>query len=142
LQWAVFRRHPWLAPSMSLTRPQVSPNALRMTDYVLAAFDGTGLSLTERMWVQFVLFTFVRGLASALEPEAEAVRETGMTNDEWMDTQEPAMRTIIGDEPMTHFERLVAQEDFDLDLDNLFRFGLDRLLDGVQILVANRRPDR
>jgi AcrR family transcriptional regulator len=142
LEWTVFRRHPWLGPSMSLTRPQMSPNGLRMTEYLLAAFDGTGLTLTERMYVQIMLFTFVRGVASALEPEAEAVRETGMTNEEWMATQAGTMGSLIAANEMTHFQQLFVDDDFDLDLDALFRFGLARLLDGVEAMVVSRRPDR
>jgi DNA-binding transcriptional regulator YhcF (GntR family) len=138
LEWTVFRRHPWLGPSMSLTRPQLSPNGLRMTEFMLGAFDGTGLTLNERMYVQIMLFTFVRGVASALEPEAEAIRETGMTNDEWMATQERTMESLIDVHGMTRFRELIGQEDFDLDLDALFRFGLTRLLDGVEQLVVSR----
>jgi DNA-binding transcriptional regulator YhcF (GntR family) len=144
LEWAVFRRHPWLGPALSLTRPQISPNGLRMTEYLLRAFDETALTLTERMYVQILLFTFVRGVASALEPEAEAIRETGMTNDEWMATQDTTMRTLIDAHEMTHFQRLMVEGEFDLDLDLLFRFGLGRLLDGVAAFVAaaNSRPGR
>jgi AcrR family transcriptional regulator len=144
LEWTVFRRHPWLGPSMSLTRPQLTVNGLRMTEYLLRAFDGTALTLIERMYVQILLFTFVRGVASALEPEAEAVRETGMTNDEWMATQAATMQTLIDVHEMTHFERLMVEGDFDLDLEALFRFGLDRLLDGVAgfVAAASRRPGR
>jgi hypothetical protein len=86
------------------------------------------------------VFTFVRGVASALEPEAEAVRETGMTNDEWMATQDATVRTLAGAHGMTRFQELIGQGDFDLDLDALFQFGLTRLLDGVEMLVVSRPP--
>jgi AcrR family transcriptional regulator len=136
LEWAAFRRHPWLAPSMSLTRPQLAPNAMRISEYVLEAFEGTALTLSQRMYVQILLFTFVRGVASALEPEAEAVRETGMTNDEWAATQAHIMNAVIDEHAMTAFRRLLGEEEFDFDLDALFRFGLERLLDGVAVLVS------
>jgi AcrR family transcriptional regulator len=136
LEWAAFRRHPWLAPSMSLTRPQLSPNAMRISEYVLEAFEGTQLSLSQRMYVQILLFTFVRGVASALEPEAEAVRETGMTNDEWVATQAGTMNAVIDEHAMTAFRQFVGEDGFDFDLDTLFRFGLERLLDGVAVFVS------
>jgi AcrR family transcriptional regulator len=137
LQWAMFRRHPWLAPSMSLTRPQPTPNALRMTEYVLRAFDGTALPLDDRMYVHILLFSFVRGVASALEPEAEAIRETGLTNEEWMETQDEAFTALVDAHAMTHF-RQFTERDFDFDLDLLFRFGLARLLDGLEVFMARR----
>lgn len=135
-EWALFKKHPWLGPSMSLTRPQLAPNAMRLSEFVLAAFDGTGLTFAERMYVQVLLFSFVRGLASALEPEVEAQRESGLTVDEWMETQEQALTRIIRGDAFPHFSAL-AEEEFDLDLDRLFEFGLARLLDGIGSLPAS-----
>ena len=127
-EWACFQRHPWLAPTMSLTRPQLAPNAMRLSEWVLTALDGTRLDVQERMYVQILLFSFVRGVASALEPEAEAIRETGLTNDEWMATQARTFGAVATE--MTHFQELAGM-DFDFSLDTLFEFGLARLLDGL-----------
>jgi len=135
LEWRAFQRHPWLAPSLSLTRPQMAPNAMRITEWVLAVFDGTPLTMPERLYIQILLFSFVRGVASALEPEAEAVQETGMTNEQWMATQEPAFLAKIDEMP--HFRELAAQE-FDFDLTTLFEFGLGRLLDGLVPYIERR----
>ena len=137
LQWAMFRRHPWLAPTMSLARPDLSRNAARITEWVLAALDGSGIDPNSRMYVHILLFSFVRGVASALDSEAEAVRETGLSSDEWLDSQEPAFASMIGDLP--HFQRF-ATEPFDFDLDRLFDFGLGRLLDGVAGFINQHRP--
>ena len=138
LEWAAFQRHPWLAGAMSLTRPQPAPAALRITEWVMGAFDGTRLTMPERMYVQALLFTFVRGVASALEPEADAIRESGLTSDQWMETQETTFQSYVDTEEMSHFRELVSQE-FDFDLDTLFRFGLARLLDGLEPYVNERR---
>jgi AcrR family transcriptional regulator len=136
-EWALFQRHPWLGPSMSLTRPRMAPNAMRLTEWVLAAFDGTRLIFAERMYVQVLIFSFVRGLASALEPEVEAQRDSGLTADEWMRTQEETLARLVRSDAFPHFQAL-AEEEFDLDLDLLFEFGLARLLDGVELLVTPR----
>lgn len=137
LEWAAFQRHPWLGPSMSLTRPQLSPNAMRLSEWVMSAFDGTRLTAADRMYVQILVFAFVRGLATALEPEADAVRESGLTDEQWMDTQAGTMDAMIETYPMPHFRRLAAT-DFDFDLDVLFDFGLARLLDGIALFVEAR----
>jgi AcrR family transcriptional regulator len=137
LEWAMFQRHPWLGPSMSLTRPQMAPNAMRLSEWVMAAFDGTALSLSERMYIQVLLFGFVRGLASALELEAEAIRESGLTADEWMESQFGVFTTLMQANGMTHFQQLTG-EPFDLDLNSLFEFGLARLLDGITQFVEPR----
>jgi AcrR family transcriptional regulator len=137
LEWAGFKRHPWLAASMSLTRPQMAPNAMRLSEWVMAAFEGTELDPPDRMYIQVLLFSFVRGVASALEPEAEAVRDSGLTNDQWMESQTAAIIAVLEAERMPQFQRLLTTP-FDLDLDLLFDFGLARLLDGLVPFVAQR----
>lgn len=137
LEWAGFKRHPWLAPTMSITRPQMAPNAMRLTEWVMGAFDGTRFPLPDRMYVQILLFTFVRGIASALEPEAEALRESGLTSDQWMVAQVDTFTANVDAGAMSHFRELMGQE-FDFDLDRLFEFGLARLLDGLVPYVLRR----
>jgi AcrR family transcriptional regulator len=135
LEWALFQRHPWLGPSMSLARPQLVPNAMRLSEWVMAAFDRTPVPLDQRMYIQILLFTFVRGLASALEPEIDAVRDSGLTADEWMASQAATISRLIKTDGMSHFQQL-ATLDFDFNLDKLFEFGLTRLLDGIDLLVS------
>ncbi|MFD0521018.1 TetR/AcrR family transcriptional regulator C-terminal domain-containing protein [Paractinoplanes durhamensis] len=134
LEWAAFQRHPWLAPTMSITRPQVAPNAIRLSEWVMAAFDGTATPLPDRMYIQVLIFTFVRGIASGLEPEAEAIRDSGITNDEWIETQADRFTPLLA--TMPHFRELTAQQ-FDFDLSQLFEFGLARLLDGLEPFIAS-----
>jgi AcrR family transcriptional regulator len=137
LEWRVFQRHPWLAPSLSLTRPQMAPNAMRITEWVMAVFDGMPLSMPERLMIQILMFSFVRGVASALEPEHEAIRETGMTNEQWMEKQAAAFLANLEAADMAHFRELAGQE-FDFDLTVLFEFGLARLLDGLVPYIERR----
>jgi DNA-binding transcriptional regulator YhcF (GntR family) len=137
VQWAMFHRHPWLAGSMSLTRPQLAPHAMRTTEWILQALGETGLSFPDRMYVHVTLFSFIRGVADALEPEAEAIRETGITNDEWMNQQNERFIALIGEHELPTFRRF-ADADFDLDLDSLFEFGLARLLDGLGVFIDSR----
>ena len=136
-EWAAFKQHPWLGPSMSLTRPQLAPNAMRLSEFVLTAFDGTGLRFAERMYVQVLLFSFVRGVASALEPEAEAIRDSGLTDEQWMDAQTENFVAVISAGDLPYIRELTTQP-FDYDLDKLFEFGLARLLDGLVPYVERR----
>ncbi|HEX2772931.1 MAG TPA: GntR family transcriptional regulator [Micromonosporaceae bacterium] len=139
LQWTLFRRHPWLAPAMSLTRPQLVPNALAHTNWVLDAFDETEVSLNDRMFIHVMLFSYVRGVATALEPEAEAERDSGMTSDEWMESQMENFEALLARNPSSALLRLTERDDFDFDLGLLFEFGLARLLDGVEVFQNRAR---
>lgn len=139
VQWRGFNRHPWLAPMLSMTRPQLAPNALAHGEYVMRALDGLGLPPGDRLLLHVTLFGFVRGLATSLETEAEAQRETGLTNDEWMDAQMSALHRQVGTGAMAAMIRDVSTDPtFDLDLDLMFEFGLLRLMDGFETFV-NRR---
>jgi AcrR family transcriptional regulator len=137
LQWQGFRRHPWLAPALSITRPQLILNGMRHTEWALRALDRLGLTIQEMMHVHTTLFSHVRGLALNLEAEAQAEQDSGLTSDEWMQTQEHGFRVIAatGDFPLLN--RLVNSE-MELDLDQLFEFGLGCLLEGLERYLAGR----
>ena len=137
MQWQGFRRHPWLAPALSMTRPQLIPNGMRHTEWALRALDGLGLTIQEMMHVHMTLFSHVRGLALNLEAEAQAEQDSGLTSDEWMQTQEHGFRVIAGTGDFPLLNRLV-DSDMELDLDQLFEFGLGRLLDGLERHLAGR----
>ncbi|MHA6620193.1 TetR/AcrR family transcriptional regulator C-terminal domain-containing protein [Pseudonocardia sp. DLS-67] len=131
LEWAVFRRHPWLAAAMSLTRPQPVPSALAYTEWALGALHGHGLDTTTAFTVHLLLFNYVRGMAVNLESEAQAEAESGLTADQWMDMHMQTITSLAADGGFPNVTRLFAL-DFDLDLDALFELGLSCLLDGLR----------
>jgi AcrR family transcriptional regulator len=137
--WAVFRRHPWLAPAMSMTRPQPLAGGLAYSEWVLAALDRSGADHATVMTTYLTLFNYVRGTAVNLEPEAEAEAVSGLNTDEWMETQVPTLRSIISDGRFPAFERIVSAP-YDFDLDVLFEFGLQRLLDGLVVVIPKDTP--
>ncbi|GAA1202299.1 GntR family transcriptional regulator [Pseudonocardia alaniniphila] len=132
--WALFRRHPWLAPAMSMTRPQAVAGGLALSEWTLAALDGSGADHTTVMTAYLTLVNYVRGTGVNLEPEAEAEAATGLNPDQWMDTQEAAIRSVLGDGRFPTFERVLSTP-YDFDLDVLFEFGLQRLLDGFALVI-------
>jgi AcrR family transcriptional regulator len=133
--WGLFRRHPWLASALSLTRPQLITSAIPYTEWVLSALDGRGLKLQTIFTVYLALLNYVRGTAINLEMEAEAEALTGLDVEEWMQAHEPQYQAMLDSERFPTFARLLTQE-YDFDIDGLFEFGLQRLLDGVALLVG------
>ena len=134
--WAMFRQHPWLASALSLTRPQTLPAAFPYTEWVLTALDGYGLDLSTMFTAYLTLINYVRGTAVNLEAEAEAEAASGLSSEEWLDTQEPRLRSILVPGAFPMFEQLVTGE-YDFDLDQIFEFGLQRLLDGLATLIGS-----
>jgi AcrR family transcriptional regulator len=135
--WAMFQRHPWLAPALSVTRPQPIASGLACAEWVLTALDGRGLDPSTMLTTHITLVNYVRGTAVNLELEADAEAASGLNSEEWLDTQAPAMRSMVAAGRFPVFERLTATE-YDFNLDNLFEFGLQRLLDGLTALIDGR----
>ncbi len=134
VQWRHYRRHPWLPQVVSITRPQALPNGMAHTEWALGAFDGLGLDATTVLHAAITLFAYVRGMALSLEVQARDEQDTGLTDDEWMQVQEPALSALMAG----RFPRLVrlTAGEVDMDLESLFEFGLQRLLDGYAELIA------
>ncbi|MFD9224110.1 TetR/AcrR family transcriptional regulator C-terminal domain-containing protein [Streptomyces sp. NPDC060064] len=133
---AVYARHPWMAQAMaSITRPTVSPNAMKYTEWVLRALLGTGLTPFQMFHTHLALFAYVQGLAMAAELETQAEQDTGMSDDEWMARNEPHFEAIAATGNYPLLNTLFIQDEFELDLDTLFEFGLRRTLDGIAVMI-------
>ncbi|SNT61316.1 transcriptional regulator, TetR family [Streptosporangium subroseum] len=137
LQWIMYRRHPWLAQVVSVTRPVPLPNLMTYAEWVLSALDGLGLDAETMLNVHVLLYSYVRGIAVNLESEAQAEAETGMTGEEWMDSQDAALTALAASGGAPTFSKVVAglDEGYDFNLDALFELGLQSMLDGLAILI-------
>lgn len=147
LQWTIYRRHPWLAQVMSFTRPPLIPNGMAHTDWTMRAVDGLGLDFETMIQVAVTLASYVRGTAVNLEPEAQAEQDTGLTTEQWLKSRESEMAVILASGALPMFSRILTQGGLDpdldlhLDLDTLVEFGLQRVLDGIEVLIAQRTTD-
>lgn len=134
--WGLYRRRPWLARAVAgLTRPMASPHAMRYPERVLGALKGLGLTPTQIIHVHLALLGYAQGVAAAVELESQARQDTGMTPEEWMASNEPRLETIQTTGSYPVLSTLFDQEEFDLELDTLFEFGLARMLEGVASLI-------
>jgi AcrR family transcriptional regulator len=131
LMWTVFRRHPWVAGAMTVSRPQLLPNALPLADWVFRALERTRLSAGHKLYVHVTLFSFVRGVALSAESETQAIHETGIDADQWIQGQAPQLQRLASAHGFTAIARIMTQE-IDFDLEGVFEFGLRQILDGVE----------
>ncbi|GAB2991386.1 TetR/AcrR family transcriptional regulator [Saccharothrix stipae] len=134
--WSLYRRHPWLAQLSPITRPLPLPNLAVHAEWALAALTGHGLSAAVLCDLHVMLFSYVHGIAVHLEREQQAQGASGMSEDEWMDTQAPAMGSIVDSGRYPTFAWMLttlSEEGYDLDLDDLFELGLRSLLDGLAL---------
>jgi DNA-binding transcriptional regulator YhcF (GntR family) len=134
LQWDLYRSHHWLSGVMSTTRPLLLPEAMAHSEWVLRALHGLGLSPEEMARETLTLPAFVRGTALTMSAEAEAERETGMTNLQWWIAIDDEVQEQLGTGRFPHLAAL-APGVVD-DLDGLFEHGLARHLDGLAARLA------
>ncbi|MBM2614648.1 TetR/AcrR family transcriptional regulator C-terminal domain-containing protein [Actinoplanes sp. LDG1-06] len=132
LQWSMYRRHTWLAMAVSFTRPLLAPNAMAHTEWTMRALDGFGLDPRIQFRAAVTVANYVRGTAVNLEEEAQAEQETGMTDLEWLDSQQQRFTEVLATGKLPLMARFITGEDHDFDLDTLLEYGLQRLLDGLE----------
>ncbi|MFD9407501.1 TetR/AcrR family transcriptional regulator C-terminal domain-containing protein [Streptomyces sp. NPDC059989] len=142
--WRLYRRHPWLAQLSPLNRPLMLPQLMVHAEWTLSALDGHGLDPVTMFDLHVLLYSYVQGIAVNLEWEAQAQASTGLTEDQWLDHQATSMRAITESDRYPVFTRTVEsfRNGYDLDLDDLFEFGLRPLLDGIADIVEGRRNPR
>ncbi|MGW2371562.1 MULTISPECIES: TetR/AcrR family transcriptional regulator [Kitasatospora] len=140
LQWRIYRSHPWLASTMSFTRPVLAPDAALHTERAMAALAGLGLSGEEMAQAAVSLAAFTCGLAVHFEREAQAEQDSGVSADEWMDGLIAEDHDLLMADPerFPMFDALNRGPEIDLSLDALFEFGLARMLDGLGALIEAR----
>ncbi|MGW7553038.1 TetR/AcrR family transcriptional regulator C-terminal domain-containing protein [Streptomyces rimosus] len=143
--WALHRKHPWLAQTGPLTRPLLLPNMLAYSEWMLSALDGHGLDPATMLDINVLLYAHVQGLAVHLEREAQAQGATGLSDEQWLDTQTAVLTRLIASGAYPTFARVVegcGPAGYDLDLDALFELGLRSHLDGLSMLIKTGRTNR
>lgn len=133
--WARFRRHPWLAAALSLTRPQTLPDAMAYTEHILRGLAPLGLDPAGAFDTHLVLLNYVRGIAISLDTERQAEADTGQTADEWADAHDAELRAALAAREFPTLRRTIdrlAGTGYDPDLQTLFDTGLCYLLDGIE----------
>ncbi|MEU8112374.1 TetR/AcrR family transcriptional regulator C-terminal domain-containing protein [Micromonospora sp. NPDC048947] len=135
LQWAMYRRHTWLAQALSFTRPLPAPHAMAHTEFAMRALDGRGLDLNAQFTAAVTVANYVRGTAVNLAEEAQAEQDSGLTDTQWMAAHGERIGTVLADGRLPLMARFITADDMVWSLDTLFEFGLQRLLDGLAPLL-------
>lgn len=133
----LYLAHPWLV-HVDRTRPLLGPNALAGFDQYLAGLDGVGLTDQERVAVIGLIDAYTSSLARSQVNAAEADKRTGTTSDEFWQAQTPVMVKAMatGDYPQV---AALSEDAFSMSDDDMFEFGLQRILDGLERYIDRRR---
>ncbi|WP_405797896.1 TetR/AcrR family transcriptional regulator [Streptomyces sp. NBC_01506] len=132
---ALYQAHPWLL-SVNQTRPVLGPGAIGGMETMLAGLKDMGLSDPELISVMIMVSGYVSGVARTQVHAVEVQQVTGISDDEFWKAQEPVLSAVMtsGRYPLM---AALSVEAFGPDFDH-FEFGLQRLLDGLEVLVTQR----
>lgn len=140
---AAYYQHPW-ALHVVVTGPPIGPNHLTFMESALEAMSGSGLTDNEMLESVLLISGYVRGSAN-LSSGTVWSEASSQTNDEEFDERyAAAFRKAIDPARFPLTSKLMlstvhpapdsAQDGYDLG----FRFGLERILDGIEAYLKPR----
>ncbi|WP_326581927.1 TetR/AcrR family transcriptional regulator [Streptomyces sp. NBC_00481] len=132
---ALYRRHPWLL-QVNQSRPVLGPSALDGMEKVLSRIKSMGLTDPELISVIIAVDGYVVGAARTQLYQQEAEHRSGLTDAEFWQAQAPVLEELMASGRYPLLSSL-SEDAFGTDFDH-FEFGLQRLLDGLETLVARR----
>ncbi|MER5973204.1 TetR/AcrR family transcriptional regulator [Streptomyces sp. NPDC002055] len=134
----LFHRHTWLI-EVNEARSALGPSTLRGLELCLTGLRSMGLSGPETISVIIAVQSFATGIARMEIQSAQAAEETGVSHEEFWEGQRPFLERAMQSGQFPHMATL-SEDTFSQDFDH-FGFGLERLMDGLEALVARRTAE-
>jgi AcrR family transcriptional regulator len=122
----VWRQHPWI-PAVTVGSRVMGPREAGWIESAVGALAGTGLTSDERLAAVFLLFGHVRNTQSMATAGTQP----------WSGGSELAEHIRSHAELFPQLSQALSSPAPALG-DNARRFGLDRILDGLAVLIAER----
>jgi len=139
---ALYAAHPWLIHA-GASRPPLGPGVITKYEYELSAFDGLGLSDVEVDAALTFVLGFVQANARSAADAAALPEATAMTDEAWWQAQADLLRRVVDPKKFPRATRIGeaagAAQGGAYEADAAYRFGMDRVLDGLEKLVERRK---
>jgi AcrR family transcriptional regulator len=136
--WDEYHRHPWLL-QVENSRPWIGPNVSDRYEWQLAAIEGAGFTDLEMDQVITMLCSFTAGAARSSIDTRRTTEQSGISDAEWWAVNAPVLERVMpGDAyPISGRVGQAAGLEYNAvgDPERSFRFGLDRILDGLERLL-------
>ncbi|MCX4385493.1 TetR/AcrR family transcriptional regulator [Micromonospora peucetia] len=133
-------RHPWTR-QVPVGGPPMGPNGVRWMEAGLAALRGTGLRGTERLSTIMLVSGYARNWATLTADMTEAAAREQLSPDAVGVRYWQQLARLTRNGPYPAIRELYAEEvdgGEEEDFEAEWRFGLDRILDGVEVLIRSR----
>lgn len=137
-QLTAYRDNLW-AVQVPLAGPPAYPNALGWLERALYYMRRTGLDESQKMSVILLLSNYVRTQATMEAQIDAAVRAAGMSGAEAMAGYGQLLRLLLDEDRFPQLMSVAAAGVLDKadPWEDEFTFGLERILDGVDVLVRS-----
>jgi AcrR family transcriptional regulator len=139
---ALYAEHPWLIHA-SPNRPPLGPGVIAKYEYELSALDGLGLSDIEMDAALTFVLGFVQANARSAADAAALTRATAITDEQWWESQANILRRVVDPARFPLATRIGeaagAAQGGAHDAETAYRFGMDRVLDGLGLLIERRK---
>jgi AcrR family transcriptional regulator len=125
--------HPWLS-DLPIRGAPVTPNLLRWTEVLLQALTGAGLSTAESLGCALLLDGYARRIAAARrdvrESSAAPVRSAAVSR---------FLQPLLREHGYPILASMMTEDAYDDEVhEDDVEFGLTRILDGIEVLIARR----
>lgn len=137
-QWDEAHRHPWLL-QVDNSRPWIGPNGSDRYEWQLTAVEGAGFTDLEMDQIVTLISGFTASAAKASIEARQAVDRSAMTDAQWWEINAPVLERVMpaGAYPISSRVGTAAGQEYSSigDPQRSFRFGLDRIVDGLERLL-------
>ena len=139
--WDEYHRHPWLL-QVDNSRPWIGPNLSARYEWQLAAIEGAGFTDLEMDQVVTLLGGFARNAAREAVAARRAAEQSGITDAEWWEINAPVLERVMPADayPISGRVGMAAGQEYNAigDPERSLTFGLDRILDGLEVMLSRR----
>lgn len=138
---ALFEAHPWAA-AISTIRPPLGRGLMAKYEHELSALEGLGLDDIEMDACLTHLLSFVQACARAAADRGTVERDTTMDEEQWWAASAPLLARLVDGNAYPIATRVGTAagtaHGSAYSPDHAYDFGLQRLLDGLAVLIERR----
>jgi AcrR family transcriptional regulator len=132
-------RSPWTL-RVTISEPPNTPRQIAWFEHGLTSLHGTGLTENEKVSVIMLLSGYVRNTEAMYHGIAEALAAADSNADQMMSSYSDVLRQVIDPVRFPSVAFALQEGVFDQpdSVEGEFGFGLERILDGIDVLVRVR----
>ncbi|MDN3358836.1 TetR/AcrR family transcriptional regulator C-terminal domain-containing protein [Actinomadura sp. DC4] len=134
----LFDRHPWVA-EVATGRPPLGPGLMAKYEHELRAFEGLGLDDVAMDAALTFLLGFVSAAARSAAEAVAVRRDSAMSEEQWWAANAPLLGRVFDQDGYPTAARVGsaagAAHGAAYSPDHAYRFGLERVLDGLGVLI-------